>query len=97
MTVPTTDPTDRTTDVRGRRAAGDDLPVMVQTLTHAFLDDLFMTWCMPNPDRRRKLLPTFFEIIVDAHQAYDELWVTDPGTRRGGVGAAGLPTHRRAG
>lgn len=80
MTVPTTDPTDRATDPRVRRAEVDDLPVMVQTLTHAFLDDPFVTWCMPDPDRRRQLLPTFFEIIVDAHQAYDELWVTDPGT-----------------
>jgi Acetyltransferases len=78
MTVPTSDPTDTATDLRVRRAAGHDLPTMVETLTEAFLDDPFVTWWMPDPDRRRHLLPAFFEIIVDVHHAYDELYVTDP-------------------
>lgn len=79
MAVPTSDTTDRAIDLGVRRATGHDHATIVQTLTEAFLDDPFMTWWIPDPQRRRQLLPPGFTLLVDVHQAYDELYVTDPG------------------
>lgn len=50
MTVPISDTNTLETGLRVRRATGQDLPAMVETLTAAFSDDPVMTWWVPNPD-----------------------------------------------
>jgi ribosomal protein S18 acetylase RimI-like enzyme len=66
------------TDLGVRRATGADLPAVVETLTAAFFDDPFFDWSIPDPRRRRQLLPRFFEVAVDLHHPHDEIYTTDP-------------------
>ena len=66
------------TDLGVRRATGADLPALVETLTAAFFDDPFFVWWVPDPWRRRQLLPLFFEIAVDLNHPHDEIYTTDP-------------------
>jgi ribosomal protein S18 acetylase RimI-like enzyme len=66
------------TDLGVRRAVGADLPAVVETLTAAFFDDPFFAWRAPDPQRRRQLLPAFFEIAVDLNHPHDEIYTTDP-------------------
>ena len=61
-----------------RRTAGRDLPMLVETLVAAFVDDPVMTWCVPDAQRRPQILGALFEIAVDVNQPYGELYVTDP-------------------
>jgi ribosomal protein S18 acetylase RimI-like enzyme len=67
-----------TTDLGVRRATGADLPAVVETLTAAFLDDPFFVWWVPDPRRRRQLLPPHFEITVDLNHPHDEIYTADP-------------------
>jgi len=66
------------TDLGVRRATGADLPAVVETLTAAFFDDPVFVWWIPDPRRRRQLLPPFFEIAVDLNHPHDELYTADP-------------------
>jgi len=59
-----------------RKAAASDLPAVADTLSAAFLDDPFMTWVMPDRQRRRELLPRCFEAVADANHPYDEIYTT---------------------
>jgi len=77
--------TERATDLSVRRAAGHDLPALVETLTAAFMEDPVMTWWMPDRERRRQLLPVCFELIVDVNHPHDELYTTDPVPAAGAV------------
>lgn len=67
-----------TTDLHVRRAGATDRGALADTLAEAFLDDPFMSWWMPDPQRRRRLLPAGFALIVDAYRPFDELYVTEP-------------------
>ena len=66
------------TDFGVRRATGADLPAVVETLTAAFVDDPVFVWWVPDPRRRRQLLPLFFEVTVDLNHPHDEIYTADP-------------------
>jgi GNAT superfamily N-acetyltransferase len=76
MTVP--DMATFDTGLRPRRAAGRDLPMLVETLVAAFVDDPVMTWCIPNGRRRPQILRAIFELTVDLNQPHGEVYVTEP-------------------
>jgi len=65
-------------DLHVRRAAVPDLPDLVETLTVAFQPDPFMSWWIPDPERRWSILANCFELIADINLPYDELYLTDP-------------------
>jgi len=67
-----------TTDLGVRKATGADLPAVVETLTAAFFDDPVSVWWVPDPQRRRQLLPPFFEITVDLNHPHGEIYTADP-------------------
>jgi len=67
-----------TAGLRPRRTAGRDLPMLVETLVAAFVDDPVMTWCVPDPERRPEILRALFEIAVDVNQPFGELYTTEP-------------------
>jgi GNAT superfamily N-acetyltransferase len=77
MTIPTSATTTYETALHVRKATGQDLPVIVETLTNAFFDDPVMTWWVPDPARRSHLLSAFFSIAVDVNHPHDELYTTD--------------------
>jgi len=78
MTAPVSDAATFDTGLRPRRTAGQDLPMLVETLVAAFIDDPVMTWVIPDGLRRPQILRAFFEIAVDVNQPYGELYTTDP-------------------
>jgi GNAT superfamily N-acetyltransferase len=63
--------------VVSRKATKDDLPDLAQTLAEAFFTDPVFEWWIPDLDRRREILPGFFEVINEATISGDELYVTD--------------------
>src|SRR5437868_706017 len=67
-----------TAGLRPHRTAGRDLPMLVETLVAAFVDDPVMSWCVPDPLRRPEILRAFFEIAVDVNQPFGELYTTEP-------------------
>jgi ribosomal protein S18 acetylase RimI-like enzyme len=73
-----TAPTVPTAELTVRKATGQDLPRLVDTLAAAFQDDPFMAWWIPDEARRRELLPACFRIVVDATHPHDELYTTEP-------------------
>jgi ribosomal protein S18 acetylase RimI-like enzyme len=76
MTIPISDTATLEAGLRVRKATGQDLPAVVQTLTVAFFDDPVMTWWVPDPARRSQILSAFFEITVDVNHPHDELYTT---------------------
>ena len=85
MTAPVPDTDTFHMGVQPRRTAGRDLPMLVETLVAAFVDDPVMTWCVPELHRRPAILRAFFEIAVDVYQPYGELYTTDPLPAAGAV------------
>jgi GNAT superfamily N-acetyltransferase len=85
MTAPVSDAASLDSGLRPRRTAGRDLPMLVETLAVAFVDDPVMTWCVPDSDRRPQVLRAFFEIAVDVNQPYGEVYTTDPVPAAGAV------------
>ena len=78
MTAPVFDTVALDTGLRPRRAAGQDLPLLVETMVAAFVGDPVMTWLIPDAHRRPQILRAFFEITVDVNQPYGEIYTTDP-------------------
>ena len=78
MTAPVSGTASFDIGVRPRRTTGQDLPMLVETLVAAFVDDPVMTWCVPNSRRRPDILRAFFEIAVDVNQPYGEIYTTEP-------------------
>jgi GNAT superfamily N-acetyltransferase len=78
MTLPIQQVTAQATRLTIRRAVGDDGRALVETLVAAFHDDPVMAWMVPGPERRPAILEALFEVIVDAHQPLDGLYVTEP-------------------
>jgi GNAT superfamily N-acetyltransferase len=78
MTAPVSNAATFDTGLRPRRTAGQDLPMLVETLVAAFVNDPLMTWIVPDGLRRPQILRAFFEIAVDVNQPYGELYTTDP-------------------
>jgi len=85
MTAAVSDAATFDTGLRPRRTAGQDLPMLVETLVAAFVDDPVMTWVIPDGLRRPQVLRAFFEIAVDVNQPYGELYTTDPLPAAGAV------------
>jgi ribosomal protein S18 acetylase RimI-like enzyme len=76
MTVPISDTATLEGGLLVRKATGQDLPAVVETLTAAFFDDPVMSWWVLDPARRSEILRAFFEIIVDVNHPHDELYTT---------------------
>ena len=76
MTVPISDTATLEGGLLVRKATGQDLPAVVETLTAAFFDDPLMSWWVLDPARRSEILRAFFEIIVDVNHPHDELYTT---------------------
>ena len=85
MTAPVFERATPDTGLRPRRVGGKDLPLLVETLVAAFLDDPVMAWVIPDPRRRPEIMRAFFEITVDVYQPYGELYITDPTPAGGAV------------
>lgn len=85
MTAPVFETASVDTGLRPRRVGGKDLPMLVETLVAAFVDDPVMTWVIPDAHRRPEILRAFFEITVDVYQPYGELYITDPTPAAGAV------------
>lgn len=78
MTLPMQESTTQTSQLTIRTAVGDDRRAFVETLVAAFHGDPVMTWWVPDPGRRLEILDAFFEVIIDAFQSHDGLYVTAP-------------------
>jgi ribosomal protein S18 acetylase RimI-like enzyme len=85
MTAPVSDMASFDTGLRPRRAAGRDLPMLVETLVAAFVDDPVMTWCIPDARRRPQILRAIFELTVDVNQPHGEVYITEPTPVAGAV------------
>jgi ribosomal protein S18 acetylase RimI-like enzyme len=85
VTAPVSDAAAHDIALRPRRTAGKDLPMLVETLVAAFMDDPVMTWCVPDRDRRPAIMRAIFEIAVDVNQPYGQLYTTDPVAAAGAV------------
>ena len=85
MTAPVSDMATLDIGLRPRRASGQDLPMLVETLVAAFVDDPLMSWLVPDARRRPEILRAIFEITVDVNQPHGELYVTDPTPAAGAV------------
>jgi ribosomal protein S18 acetylase RimI-like enzyme len=85
MTAPAFEMATLDTGLRPRRVGGQDLPMLVETLVAAFVDDPVMRWGIPDAHRRPEILRAFFEITVDVYQPYGELYITDPTPAAGAV------------
>jgi ribosomal protein S18 acetylase RimI-like enzyme len=68
--------------VRGtiRRAVPEELSVVSTVLSRAFHDDPVTRWAIPEPDRRRRLLPRLFELFARALQRHDEIYLAPDAT-----------------
>ena len=60
--------------LRPQKASRERLPIVVETLAQSFYDDPVVTWCVPDDERRRELLPGFFTAIVESYINYDEIY-----------------------
>jgi GNAT superfamily N-acetyltransferase len=85
MTCPVSDMATLDTGLRPRRAAGQDLPMLVETLVAAFADDPVMRWLVPGGHRRLQILRAILEITVDVNQPHGELYITAPVPAAGAV------------
>jgi ribosomal protein S18 acetylase RimI-like enzyme len=59
-----------------RKAIWDDLPSLSRTLASAFQEDPVLSWCYPDADRRRRILPRFFAVIAEAALGADHVYTT---------------------
>lgn len=78
MTLPIPDTTTHNPGLAVRKAGGDDLSAVVATLAAAFHDDPVITWWIPDPERRPRILRSFFEVVVDVNLPHDALYITEP-------------------
>jgi len=60
-----------------RKATGEDLTNLAQTLSEAFFNDPIFEWWITDDGRRKHILPNFFELIAESTLASDELYTTD--------------------
>ncbi|WP_162627759.1 GNAT family N-acetyltransferase [Erythrobacter sp. KY5] len=52
---------------------GDKAAQIAETLALAFQDDPALTWLLPDAERRRRALPTFFEVMVQQSHRHGEV------------------------
>lgn len=61
----------------------DDARTSSRVLARAFQDDPVFEWLLPDPDRRRELLPSVFMAFSELYLPYDESYIAG-----GGLGVA---------
>ncbi|MET0325207.1 MAG: GNAT family N-acetyltransferase [Ilumatobacteraceae bacterium] len=61
--------------IRVRRAHHDDLRAIGTTLARSFQDDPVFTWCVPDAEHRRTVLPAFFGSVAEGLLSADEVFV----------------------
>lgn len=63
-----------------RKATGDDVRQVGRTLARALRDDPAIGWAYPDPARRERLLPGYFDLLVRRiYLPLDEVYVTGDG------------------
>lgn len=72
---------DPTVDVHHATAA--DVTAIASTLAAAFYHDPVFTWCYPDAERRRQILPSWFRAVLETNLPHGEIYTT-----RSDVGAA---------
>lgn len=60
-----------------RRATTVDARPVAETLAAAFFDDPVIGWAWHDAERRREILPDFFEFMATGSLAHDEAYTTD--------------------
>jgi ribosomal protein S18 acetylase RimI-like enzyme len=55
-----------------RRAGLADVAQVSSTLADAFAHDPVFAWCIPNPDRRARILPSLFHLFAEAVLPFGE-------------------------
>ena len=60
-----------------RQAHAGDVDALAATLTQAFDDDPLTTWLFPDPQARRRKLPSFFRSLLRASIPLGEVYSTD--------------------
>jgi GNAT superfamily N-acetyltransferase len=66
-----------------RKATPAEARTVAETLAAAFFDDPVIGWAWTDPDRRRAILPDFFELLAVGSLEHDEVYTVD-----GAAGAA---------
>jgi GNAT superfamily N-acetyltransferase len=61
------------------KASAGDGPRIGETLGRAFFDDPILRWACPDDERRRALLPRFFELYAETMWRLGEIYVAGPG------------------
>jgi len=62
--------------LRARQATAKDVPDLAQTLAAAFFDDPVFAWLYPVAERRRGILPRWFEIVIEGFMPHEEIMTT---------------------
>lgn len=66
-----------TQSIRPRRANMRDVPELADVLASAFAEDPVLSWCYPDPARRRRILPALFEASVGATLADETVYTIE--------------------
>jgi len=69
MTTTTT-----TVSTTARKAPAEDHAAVATALAAAFHSDPVFRWLTPDVDRRRRILPAFFDLAVDVFRRHDDIW-----------------------
>lgn len=59
-----------------RKLTADDIPAAARTLARAFHDDPVFSWTLPDEQRRTRLGPRSFQILLDIYLAKGQAWAT---------------------
>lgn len=62
---------------RARKATAAEARAVAETLAAAFFQDPVIGWGWPDHERRRQILPDFFEVMVNISLDYDLVYATD--------------------
>ncbi|PCG83548.1 GNAT family N-acetyltransferase [Streptomyces sp. WZ.A104] len=63
--------------IRPRKAMPDETRTVAEALAAGFFDDPVIGWAWTEPERRRRILPDFFELWVAGCMRYHEVYTTD--------------------
>jgi GNAT superfamily N-acetyltransferase len=61
------------------KAGGGDVAEVTETLAQAFFTDPIFMWWIPEESRRKEILPAFFQVIIEASLAGEEVYRTAEG------------------
>jgi GNAT superfamily N-acetyltransferase len=68
-----------------RATFAEDRTTVARVFADAFQDDPTFMWCIPDPSRRRAILPAFFDVFVWAYSHHNETYLAN--SPAGTVGA----------